>query len=406
MSKAMGLLPSWYWPEGVQRYVSAPPVPAYELTVGRWARRYGSDPAFFFDGRTTTYQEADDIAARVSAACRERAKGDSPSVAIALADPSAFALVLLGVLRAGGTALLLDPSLPAPELTAALDAFQGEIYVGESEPAGLPPGMQFLTFAGLTEVPAAPGMTVRPRPDAPAVALPGRKGLVFHSHTSLITAAMAFAAFTGLQPATRFVVARPPASWEALVGLLAPLEIGGAAVLARHGDGDSLTFALDEHDAQMVWMDEGMAIGLLESGGASADSIRRGCRSVYVSVQRPFPKRLRRHVRRLLRLPVLTVFGYAETFAIAASHDSWYLDEPVGIPMTSVDLLPVNPETMQPVEIPWEVLSYAGIGVSGNATAVEIQDGDDPPVMVEEGIVYTGELGSVDGNGMLYLMGG
>src|SRR3972149_787422 len=126
---------------------------------------------------------------------------------------------------------------------------------------------------------------------------------------------------------------------------------------------------------------------------------RPPCHAPYVSVQRPFPKSLRRQLRRQLRVPVLTVYGYPAVGAIAASHPSWYLDDAVGIPMVGVDLLPVEPDTRRPVEIPWEALSYAGIGISGRSLAVDIVGGAGR-ARLSEGLYYTEDVGSVDPNGM------
>ena len=404
MSKAMGLLPSWYWPEGVQRYVAAPPVAIDELAIGRWARRYGSDPALVADGQVTTFQELDNVATRVAVACRERCQTEEPRVAVAVQARRTSALLLLGIVRGGGVTLLLDPAQPRQDQAPALHLFQAQALVTD-QPASAADRMDIdiLSPEALIEADVAPRSLSRLDAGKPALALVEGGDIVYHSHMSALSGAMAFAAFMELAPPARLVVARPWGSWEALVGLLAPLQAGGAAVLAGSGDGQSVGEAIAQYDARALWIDTGSALGLLEDGPMVA-AIRRHCAAVYVTVTGAFPKRLRRQLRRLLRVPVLTVYGYAATGAIAASHPSWYLDDAVGIPMTGVDPVPLDPETGGPVEPPWQLLAHAGIGVRTKALAVDIAATSNGRGFIDKGLFYTGDLGVMDGNGMLYLL--
>ncbi len=404
MSKAMGLLPSWYWPEGVQRYLAASQVPIYDLTLGRWARRYGDDVALIIGDSTTTFRQLDAAAARVAAACVAEMAAPEPRLALAVRDPFSFVALLLGALRANCRLLLLDPQSPADDQAAALALFQAQTLVTDSPPdAGQTAGVPVRAPEAFLEATATPGPLPRPDPDRPAIALTEDGSIVYHSHVSIMSAAVAFEAFSLLKPQDRMVVARPYSSWEGLTGLLARLQAGAAAVLPRSTAVDDVAEAVNCPRATIVWIDERTALGLLEGGRHLTEAIRAHCHAAYVSIQRPFPKRLRRQLRRLLRVSVLTVYGYPAAGAIAASHPSWYLDDAVGIPMTGVDLLPLEPDTRRTVEIPWEALSYAGIGVSGRSLAVEIVGGTRPAGLIE-GLYYTGDVGSVDPNGMLYLL--
>lgn len=405
MSKAMGLLPSWYWPEGVQRYLAAPQVSIYELAVGRWARRYGDTPALAGLDQVMTFRELEQATARAAAACTERIGAQEPRLALAVRSPRSFALLILSVLRANGSILLLDGEAPWEEQAAALATFQANALVTDA-PTGLgeEAGVPTLAAEALLEADAAPSPAARADAGRPAIALVAEGGIVYHSHMSALSAAMAFAAFSLLEPETRMVVARPASSWEGLIGLLAPLQAGGAAVLSQSTASDEVADAITGTQADLLWIDEPTALALLEGGRALMEAVRQHCKATYVSVQRAFPKRLRRQLRRLLRTPVLTIYGYPATGAIAASHPSWYLNEAIGIPMTGVDLAPVQPETRQPVETAWEFLTHAGIGVRTRALAVEIAGAIGVPGFIEEGLWYSGDLGSMDANGMLYLL--
>lgn len=404
MSKALGLLPSWYWPEGVQRYLAAPPVPIDEQGLGRWARRYGDQPALITDGTVTTFRELDALVTRVAVACRERCQTERPRIALVVGDPHAFVQLLMGVARSGGVALLLDPAQPWPDQAPAVDLFQAQAVVTD-QPSLTPEttGATILRPGDLIQADVPPSPLSRPVATSPALALAEGGAVVYHSHASALSAAMAFVAFMELTPSAKLVVARPWGSWEGLTGLLASLQQGGTAVLAGSWDGRSVGEALARCDAGILWVDAGPGLPLLEDS-LVVEAVRQHCAAVLITLTEALPKQLRRRLRRLLRVPVLTVYGYPATGAIAASHPSWYLDDAVGIPMTGVDLLPIDPETRSLVEAPWEVLAYAGIGVRSRALATDIAATDHRRTFIEKDLFYTGDLGVVDANGMLYLL--
>ena len=215
------MLPSWYWPEGVQRYLAAPRVSIYDLTVGRWARRYGDDPALIVGESALSFRELDAACARVAAAIAERFPDGNARVALAVRSGERFAPLFLGLLRANTTLLVLDEpaEMPVREFEPSLVVSDMPGFAGE-----LPDAL----LAGAESV--SPTQPLRIDPVKPVVALPGREGLAWHSHASLMSAAMAFAAFVALDTKDHLVVCRPPGSWEGLIGLLAPLQTGGAAV--------------------------------------------------------------------------------------------------------------------------------------------------------------------------------
>jgi acyl-CoA synthetase (AMP-forming)/AMP-acid ligase II len=394
MSKALGLLPSWYWPEGVQRYLAAPRVAIYELAVNRWARRYGNDPALVVGEGVLSFRDLDAACARVTLAIARRFPGEAPKVALAVRSGDTFVPLFLGLLRANASVLVLA----APD-ELALQQFAPDLVVSDLH--GVAGDAPTVLLEG------EPAST-SPRPvmvDAsrPAIALPGRDGLAWHSHASLMSGAMAFAAFLAVNTKDRLLVARPPASWEALIGLLAPLQAGAAAVACDPADRDAVAALVRGLQPSTVWIDEPAAEALLAGHDALADALRAVRPKVYVSGT-GLRKHVRRALRHRLRAHVLSVYGYPECGPIAASHASWYLDDSVGIPMVGVDLLALNPETGQPSLLPWPVLSYAGIGAKTQSVATNRRTAPAAEMLSADAPWYvTGDHGILDSNGMLFL---
>ncbi len=396
MGKALGLLPSWYWPEGVQRYLAAPRVAIYELTVGRWARRYGDDPALIVGETSLSFRELDAACGRVAAAIAERFPEGNARVALAVRSGETFAPLFLGLLRANTTLLVLDG--PAE---GSLEEFEPSMVVSDM------PGLAGESPDALLAGAHSPAL-VRPAmidPAKPAIALPGRNGLAWHSHASLMSAAMAFAAFVSLDTKDHLVVSRPPGSWEGLIGLLAPLQAGGAAVGCDPADEVAVAELTRRLRPSVVWIEAAAAERLLDGHNLLAAALRDGRSKVYVSVARTLPTHLRRALRRRLRSHVLAVHGHPDCGPITADHASWYLDDSVGIPMVGVDIVALNPKTNQPSDLAWPVLSYAGIGVITQAVAtnrVMVAASGTPDTDTPRWYV-TGEHGLLDSNGMLFL---
>jgi amino acid adenylation domain-containing protein len=72
--------------------------------------------ATVYDGRTLTYRELDELANRLAHALRERGIGEEKRVGLCLEFGADWVVAVLGVLKAGGTYVPLDPSYPAQRL--------------------------------------------------------------------------------------------------------------------------------------------------------------------------------------------------------------------------------------------------------------------------------------------------
>ncbi len=404
MGKAIGALPSWYWPDGVQRYLKAPRVALYELTVGRWSRRYGSDPALVTAAGSRTFAELDTAAASVAARYLARYPDADGRVAVAVHSPDAFAPLFLGLARAEALQLVFEAG--SKRAGEALAEFRPGLLITDGAP---PPGVtaEVVSAAEFLEATRGPTQPARgPDPARQCIAMPGhRSPLVWHSQMTLMSGAMAFAAFVNVQPASKLLVAKTMGSWETLTGLLAPLQAGAPAILDPGDDAVALARLVREHTPRALWISADSAQHLLDAATLLVAAIRETRPDLLVTATRPFPKRVRRSLRRVLQTHVLTVLGYPETGPIAACHPSWYLDEAAGIPMTGVDFVPVNPETGKVVQTPWELLSYAAVGACTHALAPSVEAMDESGSDTIDSRCYnTGALGVMDSNGILFLL--
>ena len=83
-----------------------------------------------------------------------------------------------------------------------------------------------------------------------------------------------------------------------------------------------------------------------------------------VAIERPFSTSRRLRIGRRIRADVLTLLGRSDLGPIVGSHPAWFLNDAAGIPLPSVDLRPLNPTDGAPLNIGWEVVDSAEMGVS------------------------------------------
>jgi hypothetical protein len=198
--------------------------------------------------------------------------------------------------------------------------------------------------------------------DAPAVLLGAGPDMAVHSHASISAMGAALASFLPELRRLCFCWAGRVCSWEALSGVVAALQSGASASFAgprglrsgEHGFPDDGYAILRREDAD----------GMLAAG--SAPSILSRLRHVFVSTG-AFTRRWRRRLERLLRRPVLTLWGAQEVGPVVAAHPSWVPPQAHGIPLVNVNLVPIDPASGRVSLVPWELLERAGLGVDSPA---------------------------------------
>ncbi len=118
----------------------------------------------------------------------------------------------------------------------------------------------------------------------------------------------------------------------------------------------------------------------------------------------PFDPDQRRRVSKALECPALTFWGMPETGPVFAAHQSWYLDESVGLPMTNAHVVPSDPRTGQPIQALWELVELAEVTVFAPSLMTGYE-GHEAPERFAGHRFRTGMLASSDANGMIYLLG-
>lgn len=401
MTKSIDLIPTWYWPDGVPRYLSPTRSSVYASTVGRWARRKPNELAVR-GSRDLSYGELDELVRSASARFRLNLpdvddSGQAQRLAVITGNDVESVVAILGALHAGTDALLLDHALTEAQLTAALTRFQCRLVVGNNAP----PSSDWATITledVLKRTPEDTPSTAESRNGR--LALSWNDSFALQPNSILMGWASAFRAFTVLDNTDLFTVFRSLSSWEGLLGVLAPLSVGATCLLPTVSP-DSVLRSITSPSSVGAWLDWSQVEALLSS---SAPGFATPLDWIYWTVDRPIPVRKRRRLNRLLGAQILTIFGTPASGPVAATPREWSIDSAVGTPVTGVDLLPLGegPTLANP---PWHLLAGASIGAKSSYFVPEVAiEGPASARVLPDGLVDTNTHGRVDANGMLYLL--
>jgi acyl-CoA synthetase (AMP-forming)/AMP-acid ligase II len=383
MSKgALGLL-SAYWPEDTPRYAHVPLKFVGDTTIYPIAASSPDRVALVSAAGTLTYGE---LAARARAfgeSLRSRVERGA-RVAIALTNPVEMLIALFGAFEADA---LTFPHLGSPP-KEVLDAFVPDLVVGENSPDTA------ASKATFEQIMAGPGKARSGRPDfrTPilAMARPDGHGETLHNHRTLVAMGISIGAFYLLAEDITLALLEPPTNWCTLAMLLGAMNRGATIYAGWDGSLQHLPAKLDY--AVCGWDRAGL---LLDEGPAEvlAGRIAAG---LIVGIERPFSTSRRMRLARRIRADVLTLLGRSDLGPIVGSHPAWYLNDAAGIPLPSVDLRPLNPTDGTPLNIGWEVVDSAELGVK---SALAPAGG----TMVD-GWLRSGLIAQIDPTGFYFLL--
>ncbi|MEU9443473.1 amino acid adenylation domain-containing protein [Streptomyces sp. NPDC048304] len=357
------------------------PVP--EMTVPElFARQVERDPdavALVSGDSAVSYRELDDRSSRLAEALRRRDVGPETVVAVALPRSVDLVVALLGVVKAGGAYLPVDPAFPAERIRSV---------AGHSSARAL-----------LTDAATAEALT--PRLDVPAILfddirsdtadedsggvpriadLPHQDNLLAVMYGSGPAGAATGVAVTH-RNMRRFVLDRhwreaghgavlwhAPHTCDAFpLEVWVPLLNGGRVVVAPPGelDMDALTEVRAAHEISTVWL----PAGLFSAIAVQRPECLAGLREVWTGGDRVPAAALRRVREACPELTIVGGHGPTETTVFAASH-RLDADEPVhhagavGLPMDNTALYVLGPGLAPvPAGVPGE-LYVAGPGVA------------------------------------------
>jgi acyl-CoA synthetase (AMP-forming)/AMP-acid ligase II len=406
MGKRVALLPSWYWPENVERHLGTPMVFLDEYLVGRNVRRFGDSIALIGNTRWT-YAELNRRISAVAAEVSGRLDGDGSSVAVvASGDPCVTVMMLLGGLRARWIVGLLDTSLSSEKAERVLTRLRPRIMVGTTPPQW--PRTNIPAIAGSDLLTMDPGVLRRGNLGnrSPALLLPSStEYLARHSHHSLLSAVIAMATFFRVPEGTVHLSALPTLTWSGLLAAFLPLYVRGRSVLTADHDPHRLAELVIAHQPLSVWLPPDWAWKLAEDAPrALISAIRQYVSWIVVPVEEPYPVGQRKRLRKTFRTPVLPLYGLPETGPAAGTHPDWYyLDAAIGIPVTNAELRPVDYESLDWVVIPWDMIREAQIAVKGPQVMLGYDQPDATDHYLKEKWYLTNAIASMDANGMFYL---
>ncbi|MCK9518470.1 MAG: AMP-binding protein [Dehalococcoidia bacterium] len=369
MPKTIAITPSWYWPAGIPRVVGIPPYSIYELCVLRPAREWPAHPAIYNAGDTITFEEL-----------RDEVEGRAET----LRSGSSNALPLEGTLTRDSLLQLL----------AGLAA-QRLVSVGTDDVPALDPVPSLAS-------PRSMGEQTRHIYE-PAVVIPGTSGPVAHSNRSLFAAALSLATFFDVVPGRAWLPLLPLDRWETLAAVVAALYLGSPIVMP------SAKPDPEASAAQIKRYGVGYALGELETAASMTREAKKAVKDArgvllawLLATHGSFEPDQRSRVARAFESPALTFWGLPETGPVFASHQSWYLDESVGIPVTNAHVVPADPRNGQPIAALWELVESAEVTVWSPSLFVAGQF-DSGRFAGQR--YRTGMSGSSDANGMIYLLG-
>ena len=321
-----------------------------------------------------------------------RAAGVAPghAVAVIVRQDLELPLSLLGVWAAGGVPLPLDTRLPRAEIDVALQRSGAAFAIADDDPG----------IAWGTPTPngvAARGHARGRRRPADEALLLGTSGTSGRSKIASITAntIRVIRDRFPLGPDQTFLAALPLAhAYGLFVGLLAPIARGSRVVVTEWADPVSVVAFGSRHGASVMPAVPRMVTQLLRTDLTDLGTIRA---VVIGGAPAPTPDLLRLQER----FDILVGYGYGMTETAAITTLNLHLaDKPdsVGRPFPGVEIRIVRDDgaTAEPGEDGevWlrdtaVVDSYVGVG----------------PVAADDGWLRTGDVGSLDDEGYLSIVG-
>lgn len=410
MSKGAVGLTAGYWPEDVYRYLATPGISLDEGLVTRTARRRANHPVLVSAEGTLTYgQLSAEIDQRMKAILT-RLQGKTGRVAIAAKLSLDSVKTIFGALKGRLTLFIMNPSAAEPELRTGLDQFGADAVIADDASLAklefLRPTTEVISFKELEETRATVSAP-KGRLDlgVPTVAIPLEGGgIVYHSHKSLLSGAVSWSTFVPLKAEDVFLALEPLHTWEGIYSLFPVLFRGGTCLLGNLDDPERLAEAVKNHRPSFTILPRPEARKLYQSSHRTlVQAFRESLQGLFVSTVGPFTALGRRRLRNLLEKSALLTYGSPEAGPVLASHPTWYLDTAVGIPVTNVDVWPLMPATGNPLEVPWEAIEYAEIGVKSPMVAAAYGTPEAEKERVRDGWLRTKIVATMDPNGLFYL---
>jgi len=362
------------------------------------AKKWSDQPALAAGKAPITYRQLQQRAERVTAALQARVP---PGAKIVLCLPSPVDLVtaFFGALGGGYAVCLVSPKVPSSQAAQIRDGFRADLFLCDAttqgQATGLAPGAPLAVHQQLLTSDAQKRPAAVDTDAASVCFLSAAEGLVFQSHHTLLAGALSWSTFTAIEPGRAVLCYRRPETWDGLYWALATLSKGGLCVFAEVDD-PSLPEIVQQHRPAYAALDMA-GVDNMVADPRLPRVVGEGMAGLFVPMEGSFSPGWRRRARNRLGADVLTVYGSAKLGAVLASHPTWYVDGAMGIPVTNVDLWPLDPASHEALDVSWDAVEYGEIGVKSPMIA---------PATIGSGDkwVPTGLIATMDSNGFYYLL--
>jgi acyl-coenzyme A synthetase/AMP-(fatty) acid ligase len=319
--------------------------------------------------------------------------------------------ILFAALKARWIVFIADPSLPAEDLASRCWRFTPDLVMTDSSEVqqGLRAQLDATPVIHIQELEGKESKLSPPKGrqdfQAPAVALAMDDGrLVYHSHASLLAGAVSWSAFVSLHADDIMLALQPLHRWEGLYSLMPILFRSGSCLLADLKDPEQAGRSIKKHRPRFTILPRLEARKLYQAENKPVVlAIREALQGLFVSVTDPFTVLGRIRLRNLLEKPALLTYGSQQAGPVLSSHPTWYLDAAVGMPLTNVDVWPLNPADGYPLQVPWETVEYGEVGVKSPMIGVGYEDAADTQAHMHDGWLRSRIVATMDPNGLFYI---
>ncbi len=396
MGKASVGLSAGYWPENAFRYVD---VPFWGLDVEvleEPSKKWGDQPALSYKGLTVTYNQLRENTDKIAGALQAKV-GPATRIVLCFESPINLITAFFGALETGHAAYLMDPRVPPSK--RARELFAGNQFFCEQSLVARAPelssGMPVVVYEELLSA-GATKQFVNVDTEAASIFPSGTEDAqAAQSHHSLLASAFSWGAFFPFETGKEVLCCRPVQTWDGLDWVLASL-VKGSICLFGDLDDPELPAALQQNKPQYAILDNQ---GLEKIAGNSnlAKAVRETLAGVVVQVEGIFSPEWRRKARNRIGTEVLTLYGTPRLGAVLATHPSWVVDPSIGIPVSNVDIWPLDPKSRDALDVTFDAIEYAEIGAKSPMVAPAVLGSGDK-------WVPTGLVATMDANGFFYFL--
>ncbi len=374
------------------------------------ARRGPSNPAIITGDSTYSYPQLLSIAGNLQR--QLRLQGAQPGSVVATALPIGLEAIaaFLACADLGAVFLPVNPSWRGAEIKWILDRIQPAVVLTSPDHAALwtnsgvsPDRLLPLDLeALLNNAPPAP-LTGHPWPDDhPVVHLmssgsTGRPKIVSRTNGGLLQAADAVASVTGMVPGRRVLASVPFHHGHGLSNnLVLPLSVGATLVLLPRFEPLLAAKAIEQHAVDLLWSSP-VAYGLLADAEVPASALA-SLRSCFTG-SAALPRKLAEAWKDRYGITIRNIYGSVETGIAAIQREDSVPAYCVGSLVPGIEAVILDRDAALPAGESGEV------AIKGASVAAGYVGESELFPRLWNGFLRTGDLGRLDEQGRLYILG-